>query len=451
MEIVVTIASFFVMICILVAVHEYGHFWVARRCGVKVLRFSIGFGPRLATWEDSQGTEWALSVIPLGGYVKMLDAREGDVDESEKHLAYNFKHPSQKIAIAIAGPLANFILAVLLYWVLFASQGTAGLSPVIGKIETGSIAEHAKLEVGQEIVAVDGVPTPTRRAVRMQLLNRLGESGSVEFMVKYPDSDLTYGSRGFLEGWLKDKLNPDPIEGLGMAFYYPTPSKIIEQVLDGSAAEEAGVLSQDEILSADGVAVDTWEQWVDIVESKPGKEILLGVLREGDEVSLTLVPKPLKTEDGQVIGRAGVAAQMPIFPSSMVRRNYFSIYTAFIASVSETWETSGFVLLSMKKLILGQISMKNLSGPIGIAKVAGDSARSGFWSFMNLLAMISIYLGVLNLLPIPILDGGHIIYAGVEWISGNPVSEKLQVIGYQLGLAMIMCVMVVAFYNDIFL
>lgn len=451
LDVLITVVSFLVMLCVLVAIHEYGHFWVARKCGVKVLRFSIGFGPILATWSDSKGTEWAISAIPLGGYVKMLDDREGDVDESEMHLTHNNKHPSKKIAIAAAGPLANFILAVLLYWALFASQGTIGLSPVVGEVEPGSIAEHAKLEAGQEIVAIDGVLTPTRKAVHIQLLNHLGETGSVEFLTRYPDSNLTYGSRGFIQDWMKEELNPDPIKGLGLSFYVPELPKVIEEVVEGSAAESAGILPKDELLRADGDDIGSWAQWVELVKSKPGVPIKLDVLREGVDVSVILTPQELEAENGETFGRAGVTIKVPQYPEDMVRREKYSVFGALIEGSKETWETSGIVLLSMRKLILGEISTKNLSGPIGIAKVAGDSARSGFWTFISLLAMISIYLGVLNLLPIPILDGGHIIYAGVEWISGNPVSEKLQVIGNQLGLVMIMCVMVVAFYNDIFL
>lgn len=443
-----TVLWFLVALCVLVAVHEYGHFYAARRCGVKVLRFSIGFGHRLFKWTDKRGTEWAFSAIPLGGYVKMLDEREGDVSAEERHLSFNAAKPWQKIFIAFAGPLANIILSVLLYWLLFA-QGTVGIAPVIGTVEKGSVAYSAKLEPGQEIVAIDGHKVSTQREVAMVLLGRLGESGKIRFSVRYQNSDLIYESEGRIDKWLQGEENPDPLKGLGIEFFYPPITREVAYVSPDSAAEAGGVEVGDVFLFADSVSLDSWETFRDYVSERPGQEIRFEIERDDKRFKLDIVPREYKKPDGSVIGLVGVRPKVEAYPEGMVKKASYSFTQSFIRAVEETQETSSFVLLSMKKLLVGEISIKNLSGPIGIAKVAGDSARSGAWTFLQFLAMISVYLGVLNLLPIPILDGGHIIYGIVEWISGSPVSEKIQMIGNQLGLAMVLCVMVIAFYNDI--
>lgn len=441
------IVWFLVAICLLVAIHEFGHFIVARACGVKVLRFSIGFGKRLLTKTDARGTEFALSAIPLGGYVKMLDEREGDVSPEERHLSYNSKGVWQRIAIAAAGPAANFILAIALYWLIFL-QGTTSLSPTVGKIAEGSIAAQAGLEVGQEILAIDGEPTDSRRAMTLYLLNRLGESGDILFSYKYPDSDFTYESAATLDNWLRGEENPDPIAGLGISFYAP-PFPPVSLVEEGLPAANAGFEVGDQITAADGQPMDAWGEWVAYVRARPLQSIAVTVKRQnGESVVLDLLPNE-KSAGGETIGYVGMGAAHEPYPESMIRRYRYGVVGAFAKASEETWETSGFVLLSLKKLIIGEISRKNLSGPIGIAKVAADHAEHGFWAFLSFLAHLSVLLGVMNLLPIPVLDGGHIVYCLVEWIKGSPVSEKVQVLGFQVGLAMVLGVMVIAFYNDI--
>lgn len=447
-EFLTTVLWFLVALCTLVAVHEYGHFYVARRCGVKVLRFSIGFGARIFSWRGKSGTEYALSIIPLGGYVKMLDEREGPVADSERALAYNQKTVGQRIAIAAAGPLANFALAAVLYWVLFA-QGTSDLSPVIGSVKPGSIAAQAGLEAGQEIVSIDGQVTASRRAVGLHLLNRLGESGSISFTVKYPDSDLVYESRALLQDWLKGVDSPDPIQGLGFEYYYPPIKRIVTLVVPDGPASAAGIRVNDEIHAVNGTTMASWREWVDVVQRHPGQEITVSVLRDSERIDLRVTPKPHKTRSGETIGKVGVAGQVDPFPETMIRRYEYGLGGALLKGFTETWETSGFVLLSLKKLILGEISTKNLSGPIGIAKVAADHARDGIWAFVSLLAHLSVVLGVLNLLPIPVLDGGHILFCLAEWFKGRPLSERSQELGYKLGAVMILSVMMLAFYNDI--
>ena len=444
-----TVLWFLVAICVLVAIHEYGHFYVARRCGVKVLRFSIGFGRRLLTWRDRHGTEFAISAVPLGGYVKMLDEREVEVDESERHLSFNSKSVWQRIAIAAAGPLANFLLAILLYWFTFVLVGTSALSPVIGKVEPGSVAEQARLVPGQEILSIDGEPTQSRREVTLALINRLGESGQIRFTTRYPDSDLKYESEAVLDGWLKGEEAPDPVRGLGLEFYYPPIPKVIEKVVADSAADEAGMKAGDRLLAVDGVELDSWQSWVDYVRERPGVAMTVEVEREGKAITLNLTPGSIPARDGGFVGQAGVSVTLPSFPEEMVRRYDYGLFEAMNEAVSETWDGSVLVLVSLKKLIFGEISTKNLSGPIGIAKVAASHAEHGFWAFTSFLAYLSIMLGVLNLLPIPILDGGHILYCLVEWVKGSPVSEEAQVWGLKLGMVVLFGVMAIAFYNDI--
>lgn len=446
-DVLITIGWFLLVLIILVTFHEYGHFVVARRCGVKVLRFSVGFGKPMWSWYDSKGTEFAIAAIPLGGYVKMLDEREGEVPEDQLHRAFNRKTVWQRMAIASAGPVANFLLAIVIFWGLFL-QGTTGLAPIVGEVEPDSVAARAGLSAGQEIVAIDGVETPTRQAVLKQLMLRLGETGDIRITSRYPDSSFIYESEASLNNWLKGAEEPDPVSGLGLSFYRPTAGKVIDSVEPNTPAARAGFQAGDEIVSADGNTLKDWQEWVDYVRTRPGERISVGVLRSGTEVRLDVTPEAID-DKGEEVGYVGMAAQLPSWPEEMLRHQKYSVLGALGKSVVETGESVRFVLVSVKKLFLGEISTKNLSGPIGIAKVAGDSARAGASYYIQFLAMLSVYLAVFNLLPIPVLDGGHILYCVVEAIKGSPVSERIQMLGYQVGLMMLFGVMILAFYNDI--
>ena len=447
MDMLYTIAITLATLAVLVAVHEFGHFWVARRCGVKVLRFSIGFGTRLLRWTDRQGTEYSISAIPLGGYVKMLDEREGEVAPEELDRAFNRKPVGQRIAVVSAGPLANFLLAIVAYWGLFMA-GETGYAPVIGEVETGSIADVAGLEAGQEIVAVDGRETPTWQALSFRLLDRIGDTGTIEFAVRYPDSSMVYESEGTLDRWLAGEEQPDLLGGLGLAMYTPEVPPVVGQVVAGGAADRIGMQPGDLVLSADGVELPLWMDWVDYVRERPGQVIDLQYRRGDQLLSAQIVPEAIEDESGATIGRVGVAVELPEMPPELLRRFDRGPLQALGASLERTGDLVVFTLSSIKKMLVGLISPKNLSGPITIAKVATASAKSGLEAYIGFLALLSVSLGVLNLLPIPVLDGGHLLFYFAELLAGRPVPEKIQALGYQVGLFLVLGIMILALYND---
>ena len=447
MDMLYTIGITLATLAILVAIHEFGHFWVARRCGVKVLRFSIGFGPSLLRWRDRLDTEYSIAAIPLGGYVKMLDEREGEVPAAELEQAFNRKPVMQRIAVVSAGPLANFLLAIAVYWGLFMA-GESGYAPIIGEVEAGSVADLAGLEAGQEIVAVDGVETPTWQALSFRLLDRIGDTGSISFSVKYPDSEMVYESEATINRWLSGEEQPDLFGGLGLSMYTPEVPPVIGQVVGGGPAEQAGLQPGDQVISADGVPMNLWMDWVDYVRARPGEAIDVEYRRGMELLRVTLVPERVVDDSGESIGRVGLGVQLPEMPAEMLRKFERGPVEAMGASLQRTGELVGFTLNSIKKMVMGLISPKNLSGPITIAKVATASAKSGLEAYVSFLALLSVSLGVLNLLPIPVLDGGHLMFYLAELLAGRPVPERIQALGYQIGLFLVLGIMFLALYND---
>ena len=433
---------------VLVTIHEFGHFWVARRCGVKVLRFSIGFGTPLLRWHDRQGTEYVVAALPLGGYVKMLDEREAPVAESERAMAFNTKTVWQHMAVVVAGPLANFLLAVVAFWVVYL-LGVQGVAPVVGSVTEGSVADRARLEPGQEIIAVDGEPTPTWQALGEQLLRRIGEEGTILFTVKYPDSSLEYHTEAELRGWQVDANRPDPIASIGIELFRPEILPIVDEVVTGEPADLAGIRAGDRIVQVDGVEIVSWTAWVDYVRARPGQALAVTVARDGEVVPLSLTPRAAAQPDGSTIGQVGMAVRIPEWPPGLLREINYGPLEALGAAAHQTWKTTALVLDSIKKMITGLISPQHLSGPITIAKVAGASAQYGVASYLGFLALLSVSLGVLNLLPVPVLDGGHLLYYLVEAVKGSPVSEKIQMAGFRVGLFLVIGLMVLALYNDV--
>ncbi len=448
MDLLYTIGITLATLAVLVAFHEFGHFWVARRCGVQVERFSIGFGTPLYKWYDRQGTEYQFAAIPLGGYVKMLDEREGPVPQDQLHRTFNRKPVLQRIAVVIAGPLANLLLAVFAYWCLFLA-GESGYVPIVDAVQPDSVAQLAGLEPGQEIVAVDGKETPTWQALSFALLQRIGDTGTVQFTVKYPDSDMLYESEASIHEWLSEQDEPDLYGGLGLVLYRPAAKPIINEVLPDSPAQESGLRAGDKVLAVDDNEIGLWDEWVDYVRARPEQPIALRFQRGEQTLTTTLTPRRVETPEGEVIGQVGVAVLPPEMPEELVRRFSRGPVYALVAGVQRTADLSLFTLESIKKMLQGLISPKNLSGPITIAKVASASAKSGLESFVSFVALLSVSLGVLNLLPIPVLDGGHLLFYTLELLAGRPVPEKIQIIGYQLGLFLVLGIMIFAIYNDV--
>ena len=446
-EFLQTVFMLAVTMGIVVTVHEYGHFWVARRCGVKVLRFSVGFGRPIWSRIGNDGVEYVIGLLPLGGYVKMLDEREAPVDQALAAQAFNNKSAKQRIAIAAAGPFANFALAVLLFTGLFIA-GEKGLAPLIGEVEQDSIAYIAGLEAGQEIVSIDGEATPTWQAVNFKLLERLGDTGSIEIGVVYPPSEQVYVSSAYLERWLAGTEESNLVNALGIRPFAPNLDPVIGSVIEGQAADLAGVRAGDRILSIDGVVIEDWMALVKEVKARPGAVSRFRIERDGAllEISVRLGQY---SEGGLMEGRLGAGVKVPEWPEHMIRTLERGPFESVIAAVEKTWELTLFTLDSIKKMIEGLISPKNLSGPISIAKVATATAESGLESYLGFIALLSVSLGVLNLLPIPVLDGGHILYYAVEWVSGKSVPERVQAWGYQIGFVLISGLMAFALYNDV--
>ncbi|MBN3861483.1 RIP metalloprotease RseP [Pseudomonas frederiksbergensis] len=432
---------------VLVTFHEFGHFWVARRCGVKVLRFSVGFGMPLLRWHDSKGTEFVVAAIPLGGYVKMLDEREGEVPADQVDHSFNRKSVRQRIAIVAAGPIANFLLALVFFWGL-AMLGSEQPRPVIGAVESGSIAARAGLSAGQEIIAIDGEPTSGWAAVNLQLVRRLGESGSLQLLVREQGSTVDSPRELVLDKWLKGADEPDPIHSLGIRPWRPALPPILAEFDPKGPAKAAGLKAGDRLLTLDGKALEDWQQVVDIVRMHPDTKIMLRVERDGAQIDVA-VTLAARGESKAPHGYLGAGVKAVDWPSEMIREVSYGPVAAIGEGARRTWTMSVLTLDSLKKMLFGELSVKNLSGPITIAKVAGASAQSGFADFLNFLAYLSISLGVLNLLPIPVLDGGHLLFYLIEWARGRPLSDRVQGWGIQIGISLVVGVMLLALVNDL--
>ena len=470
-----TVLALLVTLSILVTIHEFGHYWVARLCNVHVIRFSVGFGKsiyvkkgREPVYEeqplyDKEGnlvpvrtrsneplapTEFTIAAIPLGGYVKFLDEREGYVPDDQIHLTFNRKTVWQRIAIVSAGPVANFLLAIAAYWMLFAS-GVTGVIPVLGELDSESAAARAGLQQGHEIVAVDGKATKTWSEVNLGLFDRLGETGEIVLTVVEPGSYNAQSNYNVpVTQWLSDSVSPVPARDLGLVLQFPEFPAVIGGLNDDGRATASGVEVGDEFLSVDGVSVMDWPHLVDVIQASPEQTLNVIVLRSGQTMKIDLTPKGIE-RDGSILGFIGASPQPVNFPPEMLRETRYPIYSAWMPAAVKTWEVTLFTLVSIKKMIVGAISPKNLSGPITIAQVASATAENGLESFVGFIALLSISLGVINLLPIPVLDGGHLVYYFIELIAGRPVPERVQVWGFQMGTFLIMGIMVLAFYNDL--
>jgi regulator of sigma E protease len=448
MTILSYVLAFLVAIGVLVAVHEYGHFWMARRLGIRVLRFSIGFGRPLWSRRGADGTEYAVAAIPLGGYVKLLDEREGPIDPGLVSEAFNRKPVWARILVLLAGPLANFLFAVAAYWVLFVA-GVPALKPVVGDVAAESTAARAGLRPGDEILGVGSKDTSTREEAVLALLDELMNGQAVEMRVTDGRGDSRQ-VRLDVAGDLRALTEPGALlPGLGFDFWYPVVPARVGKVLPGSPAERAGLREGDEILAVDGEPVADFAALVALVQPKPGVRLDFAVERDGGTLSVP-VEVESQREGERLVGRIGVQPASPgALPEGMRTLERHGPLGALVHATDKTWSMSVLTVRMLWNVVTGDVSVKNLSGPINIAEYAGFSARQGILAFLSFLAIVSVSLFVLNLLPIPILDGGQIVYQLAELAKGSPLSDRAQAVGQQIGLLLLLVLMSFAFYNDL--
>ena len=448
MNLAITITAFVFALGVLIVIHEYGHYLVARLCGIKVLRFSVGFGRPL--WKVRRGrdqTEWVIAALPLGGYVKMLDEHEGPVAPEELHRAFNRQSVWRRIAVVVAGPAANLLLAIAFYWALFVG-GVQEAKPVLAAPEAGTVAEASGIARGETILKINGEPVASWQQVRWQLLQLAVERQPARLEVIDAKQRLTWRtldlSRFDLEGF-----DSDPLARLGLRLNRPDVAPIIGTVVPGSVAEAGGLRAGDRVISIDGGAILVWEDVVKAVRAHPAETLQLQILREGNRIEIRLRPEVVQ-QNGERFGRIGAAPQVDAGAmKDLVATVRYAPWPALVLAFERTWETSAFSLKMLGKMAIGEVSWKNLSGPVTIADYAGQSAQLGIGAYVAFLALISISLGVLNLLPIPLLDGGHLLYYLVEIFKGSPLSERAMELGQRLGLTLLLSLMAFAFYNDL--
>jgi regulator of sigma E protease len=444
----ITLLAFVGAIALLVVFHEYGHYWVARRCGVKVLRFSLGFGNVIYRKRFANSdTEWVISSVPLGGYVKMLDEREEEVAPEDLPYAFSRKPVLQRMAIVVAGPLANFLLAIVLYWGLFV-HGVPGLKPMLGEVPAGTPAAIAQMQPGETILSINGEAIPSWQELHWRLLDLALQQGEVRIEAKDASGTSLLHVLD-MSGLAAKDLDGDFLDKLGLHLYQPVILPVIGNVANDSVAQRAGLQAGDRILHANGVPVQRWMEIVEVLRAHPEQTVQLDIQRGEKTLNIAVVPQAV-VESGKTVGKIGAAPEVDKQAwQAMFTEVSYGPLEALMQSLRKTWETTAISLKMMGKMVTGEVSMKNLSGPITIADYAGQSAKMGVVAYLSFLALISISLGVLNLLPIPLLDGGHLLYYVAELLKGSPVSERSWEIGQKIGIALLGTLMVFAIYNDI--
>ncbi|MGD8173215.1 sigma E protease regulator RseP [Vibrio sp. TRT 21S02] len=439
--------AFIIALGILVAVHEFGHFWVARRCGVKVEKFSIGFGKSIWSKVGKDGTEYSVSIIPLGGYVKMLDGRVDDVPDDMRRFAFDTKPLWKRASIVAAGPAFNFLFAIFAYWLVFLI-GVPAIKPVVGQVTPHSIAAQAGLEQGMELTAVSGVKTADWESVNMGLISHIGDP-ELTLTVK-PEEGIGVEQTLALNltTWNFDPEKESAMGALGFRPYTPEIKTTLANISAGGAGEKAGLLAGDKIIEVNGESISHWQQVVDVIQQNPDTQVSIMVERNAQTLEISMTPASRDVAQGKVIGFAGIAPEVAEWPENYRFELQFGVFESIGKAVDKTGQIIDLTVSMLKKLIVGDVGLNNLSGPISIAKGAGTTAEYGLVYFLGFLALISVNLGIINLVPLPMLDGGHLLFFAIEAVIRRPVPEKIQEMGYRVGGAIIFSLMAVAIFND---
>jgi regulator of sigma E protease len=432
------VLAFIVVIGILVTVHEFGHYWVARRLGVKILRFSVGFGkPIISRRFGKDQTEFVIAALPLGGYVKMLDSREGDVAPEEMHREFNQQPLAVRTAIVVAGPLFNFLFAIVAYTIMY-MLGVTGMAALVGEVTPQGLAEQAGFQPGLQIIAVNEQPTAHwNTVIQITLQQILNDKNEFIYSVKNQQGykqDLTLNLQGMT---IDDIAQGDFLKKLGMGPFRPPWPALIGEVMPDGAAKKAGLQPGDKVIAMDNIPIKDWTAWANYVSERPGQNIRAEIERNHQTLELILQPDNV---DGK--GRMGVYA--PYFVTER-----YNLWQSFTLGLEKTWDISVLTLRVMVKMVTLQISPEHISGPISIAEFAGKSAQLGIVVFLSFLGLVSVSLGVINLLPVPLLDGGHLLFYLIEWIKGNPVTENTEFFLQRIGIALLICLMGLAIFNDL--
>ncbi|TMP01901.1 zinc metallopeptidase RseP [Pseudoalteromonas sp. S3260] len=440
------LGSFILALGILVTVHEYGHFWVARKAGVKVLRFSIGFGKPLLKWHDKYNTEYVIAAIPLGGYVKMLDERVDEVPANQRHLSFNAKSVQARIAIVAAGPMANFLFAIFALAVMY-MVGVQTIKPVVGSVVEGSRAEQAGIMPTQQIIKIGDDDISNWQDATFSLMSHLGDK-SVAVTLRNENYQQTVQTLN-LDGWKLDQQDVPPLTSLGIVPFRPQATLVIAAITKNSAAEQANLQVNDVILAVNGETMSSWQQLVNLITQSANKSLQFSVKRQDSIKTIIVTPNSRVVSNGVEQGFLGVAPVVEQWPDDFVETRHYGPLDSIVLGTKETWRLITLSFDMIGNLITGQVSVKNLSGPVGIAVGAGTSVSYGLVAFLSFLALISVNLGVFNLLPLPVLDGGHLMYYIIELFRKKPVSEKTQEFGFKVGALLLIFLTCFALFNDV--